>query len=170
MLISLSILCVILSCASAVSGTYCYCRPPFGCVYLRPIQIAHGTMRVRNSCVRMIPHNLADTWVSAEFPQVSADVRIRVKYTGIVGNRTAEHRLLRTVGTTVCNCPHYVQFLRTAVCGIVRCVRLVLIHRYSALPYDVPFITLPYGIACCLNGPCTTFRTSTDDPRTSWPG
>jgi len=53
-----------------------------------------------------------DTLVSM---QVSANVQIRVNYTGTVRNCMAPHGLLQTVAAKVCSSPHYsrhVQFLQ----------------------------------------------------------
>jgi len=65
---------------------------------LRPIQTAYGAVHVRvilHSTVRYRTtlKTRADTCVSAESTQVSANVGIHVKYMGTVRNRTTPHGL-----------------------------------------------------------------------------
>ena len=103
------------------------------CKYVRPIQTACGAVRVRNTDARMICHGTirysttlptnADTCVSAERTQVSANVRIHCIVHGYGHLRTLAYTRglcgrLWTVAAKVRNCPRYsrhVKFLRTAV-------------------------------------------------------
>jgi len=98
----------------------------------------------------------------AELTQVSANVWIRVKYTGTVQKHMALHGLMGTCGkkyATVHTTQNMFSFcgLQCAEpCGAMRNVNMAKLYMFSNSLYTcgtIQFCVVPYGIACCLNGP-----------------
>jgi len=102
---------------------------------LRPIQTTLGTVSVRNSYIRMIPHDTLRHFSTLrthayrqsfrECPQMSGSMTFHVKHTGLYcAEPYGSARTTADLRQKVCNCRHYSrpdQFLWTAVYRTARC-------------------------------------------------